>query len=92
MTTARHPLAEGRTHHAGQPVTVATARAGRARRVTARVVPPGCPCDRRWGHFGLLYGISMGHGWIRTSTDPDCPEHGIEAERARAIRNGWPVR
>jgi hypothetical protein len=25
---ARYPLAEGRTHHAGQPVTVATARAG----------------------------------------------------------------
>jgi hypothetical protein len=28
----------------------------------------------------------MGHGWIRTTTAPDCPEHGDEAEKARAVR------
>lgn len=54
-----------------------------------RVPRPDDPCGYRWGGFGRLDGIDMGDGWIRTSTDPACPEHGIEAEKARAIRNGW---
>lgn len=35
----------------------------------------GCLCDYRYGSYGRLYGISMGEGWIRTNTHPDCPHH-----------------
>jgi hypothetical protein len=51
-----------------------------------RVPRPDDPCGYRWGDFGQLYGISMGYGWIRTTTDPACPQHGTRAEKARAAR------
>lgn len=54
-----------------------------------RVPRPDDPCGYRWGSFGRSMGFHEGYGWIRTTTDPDCPEHGVEAEKARAIRNGW---
>lgn len=56
---------------------------------------PDCGCPYRWGNHGRLYGISMGEGWIRTDTNPECPEHGVEADAAREVRRlegeakGW---
>lgn len=39
-----------------------------------------CTCAYRWlGSYGLLYGQSMGPGWVRTTTEPGCPHHGKEA-------------
>ncbi len=35
-----------------------------------------CPCPRKWKSYGRLYGISMGMGWVRMDTDPDCRHHG----------------
>lgn len=37
---------------------------------------PDCPCAYAWRGLGTLYGVSMGHGWVRQTTDPDCPHHG----------------
>ncbi|HEY6110039.1 MAG TPA: hypothetical protein VIV56_14165 [Gemmatimonadales bacterium] len=39
---------------------------------------PDCTCEHRWGNYGKLYGISMGEGWNRVSTDPRCPHHAIQ--------------
>lgn len=39
----------------------------------------GCTCSHMHGSYGRLYGISMGNGWIRTTTDPACPHHGEAA-------------
>lgn len=36
---------------------------------------PTCGCSYRWDSFGKLDGISIGEGWIRTDTNPDCKEH-----------------
>jgi hypothetical protein len=36
-----------------------------------------CPCAHRWKLCtGILYGISMGPGWVRVTTEPGCPHHG----------------
>jgi len=35
-----------------------------------------CPCEYEWKSLGVLYGISMGKGWVRISTDPTCLHHG----------------
>jgi hypothetical protein len=41
-----------------------------------------CLCDHGWRHQGRLYATDMGYGWSRTTTHPDCPNHGV-AEQAR---------
>lgn len=48
-----------------------------------------CICRHERKGLGRLYGVSMGDGWVRVDTVRTCPHHGIEAERARAERNGW---
>lgn len=45
-----------------------------------------CPCQLEWRSLGRLHGVSMGMGWVRTSTEPECPHHGVEAERRRQAR------
>lgn len=37
---------------------------------------PGCSCTYEWRPLGKLYGISMGHSWVRLNDEPDCPWHG----------------
>jgi hypothetical protein len=34
-----------------------------------------CTCPYEWKGLGNLYGVSMGKGWVRMTTAPDCPEH-----------------
>ncbi len=41
-----------------------------------------CACDFRWAGLGRLYGVSMGNGWVRTSTDPSCPHHSAPEVRS----------
>jgi len=45
-----------------------------------------CMCEYAWrACVGRLYGISMGPGWVRLTTDPACPHHGgTRLTRARA--------
>jgi hypothetical protein len=42
---------------------------------------PGCTCPTEWRSYGRLYGISMGEGWVRVTTDPACPDHAGPAVR-----------
>jgi hypothetical protein len=35
-----------------------------------------CPCEYAWKSLGRLYGVSFGKGWVRLTTEPDCPHHG----------------
>lgn len=42
---------------------------------------PDCTCPSEWRGLGLLYGISMGKGWVRMDTAPDCRHHGREDRR-----------
>ena len=35
-----------------------------------------CTCDHAWKSLGRLERVNMGKGWVRTNTDPDCPNHG----------------
>jgi hypothetical protein len=54
-----------------------------------RGVYPGnvpCRCDHGYRGLGMLYGTSMGKGWVRTTTHPDCPHHGTRAEKERRER------
>ena len=42
-----------------------------------------CPCEHEWKPCtGRLYGISMGPGWVRITTDPGCLHHGPERTSA----------
>jgi len=34
-----------------------------------------CTCHYEIQSLGRLYGIGMGKGWVRLSTDPSCPHH-----------------
>lgn len=34
-----------------------------------------CTCDYRYTSLGILHGISMGNGWVRTITNPTCTIH-----------------
>lgn len=43
-----------------------------------------CTCDYAFKGLGRLYGVSMGKGWVRLTTEPDCPHHGT----ARLARRG----
>src|ERR1700677_2006711 len=42
----------------------------------------GCTCPYEWKGLGVLYGISMGEGWVRMLTVKTCPEHGEDSEQA----------
>lgn len=44
-----------------------------------------CTCDYAFKSLGRLYGVSMGKGWVRLTTEPDCPHHGA----ARLPGHGW---
>lgn len=35
-----------------------------------------CPCEYEWESLRRLYGVDCGKGWVRITTEPDCPEHG----------------
>jgi len=35
-----------------------------------------CPCPTSYRSLGVLYGVSMGYGWVRMNTDPSCRHHG----------------
>jgi hypothetical protein len=34
-----------------------------------------CICPWQWKGLGVLYGQSFGKGWVRMTTEPDCPAH-----------------
>lgn len=34
-----------------------------------------CVCRYEWKAIGILYDVSMGHGWVRMNADPRCPHH-----------------
>lgn len=34
-----------------------------------------CTCPLDYRGLGILYGISLGEGWVRLSDAPDCPTH-----------------
>lgn len=38
-----------------------------------------CPCEWAYKSLGRLYDVSMGKGWVRTTTHPECPHHGTKA-------------
>jgi len=41
-----------------------------------------CVCPFEWkDSIGRLYGISMGSGWVRLSTNPDCEYHGDDSAK-----------
>ncbi len=42
---------------------------------------PDCRCDSEWRSLGVLHGVSMGRGWVRMTTDPQCPHHGQSGRR-----------
>lgn len=42
----------------------------------ADVRAEGCTCPHAWKALGILYGISMGKGWVRLDDARDCPVHG----------------
>ena len=35
-----------------------------------------CTCPHRWKCLGVLYGISLGDGWVRMYDVRGCPHHG----------------
>lgn len=35
-----------------------------------------CRCEHAYKNLGRLYGVSMGKGWVRTTTNPQCAHHG----------------
>lgn len=37
--------------------------------------PEPCRCDQAWKPLGRLHGVSMGHGWVRMNTHPNCLHH-----------------
>jgi hypothetical protein len=42
----------------------------------AEVHLEACTCPHKWKGLGVLYGISMGDGWVRMTDAEDCPVHG----------------
>lgn len=45
-----------------------------------------CSCEYAWRKsLGRLYGIGMGSGWVRLTTESGCPHHGT----ARLAGHGW---
>lgn len=45
-----------------------------------------CICSRAIRPLGLLYGVNMGKGWVRTGTTKDCPVHDACKRFTRTIR------
>jgi hypothetical protein len=45
-----------------------------------------CTCPHEWKGLGVLYGISMGEGWVRMLTVKTCPEHGDDSKQAARER------
>jgi hypothetical protein len=39
-----------------------------------------CLCENAYRGLGRLYNVTMGKGWVRMNTHPDCPHHGTEAQ------------
>lgn len=39
-----------------------------------------CRCRSAYKSIGRLDGITMGKGWVRMDTHPDCPHHGTKAQ------------
>lgn len=35
-----------------------------------------CLCAFEWRGLGVLHGVSMGKGWVRMTTESECPQHG----------------
>ena len=54
-----------------------------------------CTCPHGWRSYGRLYGVSMGKGWVRLSTTPNCPEHDSchhfteQVRKDRMKANSW---
>jgi hypothetical protein len=44
-----------------------------------------CTCEYAYKSLGRLYGVGMGSGWVRLTTEPGCPHHGT----ARLAGHGW---
>jgi len=38
-----------------------------------------CRCLHDYKSLGTLHGMNMGKGWVRVTTDPKCPHHGVVA-------------
>lgn len=36
----------------------------------------GCICRLEWKSLGRLDRVHMGKGWVRMTTEPECPHHG----------------
>lgn len=53
-----------------------TAKPEALRRWDAYLGTSDCTCPTEWKGLGVLYGVSMGKGWVRMSTDPACLHHG----------------
>jgi hypothetical protein len=34
-----------------------------------------CTCRYLFKSLGQLYGVGMGRGWVRMTTEPGCPHH-----------------
>jgi hypothetical protein len=45
-----------------------------------------CTCEFAWESLGRLYNVDMGKGWIRTTTEKECPHHGEKAEKGKMKR------
>lgn len=41
-----------------------------------------CTCRLEWKSLGRLDRINMGKGWVRMTTEPECPDHGTKAQAA----------
>lgn len=40
-----------------------------------------CVCRFAYKSLGRVHDVSMGKGWVRMDTKPDCEHHGTEARR-----------
>jgi hypothetical protein len=50
-----------------------------------------CKCTYDYKSLGLLHGVSMGKGWLRMSTHPQCPVHSLCQGYTKAVRAARPV-
>jgi hypothetical protein len=49
-----------------------------------------CRCEHAYIGLGMLQGINMGKGWVRTTTHPDCHHHGTAAQKVYKATGHWP--
>lgn len=45
-----------------------------------------CLCEHAFKGLGRVYGMDMGKGWVRMTTNPNCVHHGTKAEKERKER------